>query len=86
MHDVSDTTNIATGNTFELETPTGKKIIEVNMPPIEPVNAIKMELESLADSVQNNTPLRVSIGDGLRALEVADLIIGKIGESGNIKV
>jgi len=81
MHDVSDATMNPIGNTFELETPTGKKIIEVSMPPIEPVNAIKMELESLADSIENNTPLRVSIGDGLKALEVADLIIEKIGKS-----
>jgi len=81
MHDVSDTTIPTVGNTFELDTPSGKKMIEVSMPPIEPVNAIKMELESLADSIQNNKPLRVSIGDGLRALEVADLIIEKIANS-----
>lgn len=78
MYDQSDTTAPTKGNIFELETPKGKKIIEVNMPPIEQVNAIKMELESLAESIVQNKSLRVSIEDGFKALEVAYMIIDEI--------
>ena len=78
MHDQVDTTNTESNNFLELETPSGKKQIEISMPPIEPVNAIKMELESFAKAIQNNQSPKVPIEDGLRALEVAELIKIKI--------
>ncbi len=75
LHDQVDTTANPERNIFELDTPSGKKAIEITMPKIEPVNAIKMELESLADSISNNQPSKVSIDDGLKALELAYQII-----------
>ena len=77
MHDKNNPSLTKKHNTFELDTPSGKKIIEVNMPKIEPINAIRMELESLADSIALDQPLKVSIQDGLNALEVAYQIIEK---------
>ena len=65
---------------FELETSQGKKYIHVDMPKTESVNAIKMELESLADSIHNNTLPKVSIEDGYKALRVAGEIINLIEE------
>jgi len=62
-------------NVFPLETDRGTKWIQVEMPTIEPVNAIKMELESLAHSIQHDTTPKVPIEDGYRALEVAYQII-----------
>ena len=59
------------GQTMELETPNGTRIIHMDMPNIEPVNAIKMELESLAESILEDVEPRVSIQDGFKALKLA---------------
>lgn len=66
------------GQSMELETPNGKKIIHMDMPVIEPINAIKMELESLADSILQDTKPTVSIEDGYKALELAYQILDDI--------
>lgn len=63
---------------LELNTPTGEKLIHLHQPPIEPVNAIKMELETFATSILNNSKPIVSIEDGYRALKIAEEIIAKI--------
>jgi predicted dehydrogenase len=63
---------------FELETPNGIKTIAVANPEIEPVNAIKLELQSFVNSIVNNTPVAVSEIDGLLALQVAHQILAKI--------
>jgi len=67
----------------------GSKQIYFENPTILPTNAIKMELETFADSIiSNSTPL-VSIDDGYKALDVAYKIIEKmkatsgIGEQGS---
>lgn len=66
------------GQSMELETPNGKKVIHMDMPVIEPTNAIKMELESLADSILEDTKPTVSIEDGYKALELAYQILNDI--------
>lgn len=68
------------GNTLELDTPKGKKQIHLSMPAIEPVNAIKMELESLAESILKGERPKVDIQDGFEALEVAHRIAGDIDQ------
>lgn len=56
----------------------GSKQIYFENPSILPTNAIKMELETFADSIiSNSTPL-VSIDDGYKALDVAYKIIEKM--------
>ena len=73
----------STDNLLELETPHGKKFIHLSMPQIEPVNAIKMELEAFAESiVQNKRPI-VSIEDGYEALKLAHQIIDEMGRRQN---
>lgn len=73
----------STDNLLELETPHGKKFIHLSMPQIEPVNAIKMELEAFAESiVQNKRPV-VSIEDGYEALKLAHQIIDEMGRRQN---
>ncbi len=59
------------GQHFELTTPQGKKIIHLDMPAIESVNAIKMELETFAQSIAAGQSPIVSGEDGYKALEVA---------------
>ncbi len=49
----------------------GMKQIFFDNPKVEESNAIKMELESFADSIINNKPTAITAEDGFRALEVA---------------
>lgn len=66
---------------FDIETNRGKKTIALYTPKIEDRNAIKLELESFRDAIFNNTNTVVSEVDGYRAMEVAHLILEKIGKN-----
>ena len=70
----ADATIPENGQQFPLETPKGPRIIHVDQPDSGPINAIQMELESLADSINQGKPAAVSIEDGYRALELAHRI------------
>jgi len=65
-------------NFFELETNRGTKLLSVEMPKTEEVNAIQLELKSFADCILNDTKPTVPIEDGYRALKVAHAIIAQI--------
>lgn len=67
--------------TFDIETNNGKKTIALYAPKIVDNNAIKMELESFRDAIINKTNTIVSEVDGYRAMEVAHLILDKIGKN-----
>jgi predicted dehydrogenase len=64
-----------------LETARGTKWVDIKMPEPVAVNAIQMELETFADSILQNSDIRVTIEDGYRALKVAHQIIEEIGDS-----
>ncbi|NCI50869.1 Gfo/Idh/MocA family oxidoreductase [Sediminibacterium roseum] len=66
---------------FDIETKDGKKTIAIANPSIQPLNAIKLELESFVDSIVNNKPTVVSELDGFLALEVAHKILEKISNT-----
>ncbi len=66
---------------FDIETPNGKKTIAIANPIIEPLNAIKLELESFVDAIINNKPTVVSEIDGYLAMEVAHQILDKINNT-----
>lgn len=55
-----------------------KKQIYFENPSIEENNAIKDELKSFADAINNNTEPIVTIEDGFRALEAANMILEKM--------
>ncbi len=55
-----------------------KKQIYFENPSVEENNAIKDELKSFADAINNNTQPIVTIEDGYHALEVAHLILEKM--------
>ncbi len=59
---------------FELPTADGTRYITVDMPQIEPVNAIRLELELFAQSIVEDRTPPVPIEDGLRAMEVVEMI------------
>ncbi len=68
------------GNQLELHTEEGVKLVHLEMLETEAVNAIKMELESFADCIQQDIRPIVSIEDGYKALKVAHQIIEQIEE------
>jgi len=78
LYDEKDVEEAKKEMLMELPTAKGKKFLDVAMPDIEPVNAIKLELETFAESILNDTEPRVSIKDGYQALELAHQIIEKI--------
>ncbi len=55
-----------------------KKQILFEQPEIQPSNAIKDELNSLAESIQYNRPTVVSLSDGIAALRVATQILDEM--------
>lgn len=63
---------------LELGNGKGAKQIFFENPTILPTNAIKMELETFADSINDDTTPVVSIDDGYKALDVAYRIIEKM--------
>lgn len=65
---------------LELPTAKGNKFLDIKMPDIEPVNAIKMELETFGESILQNREPKVPIEDGYQALELAHRIIAQIEE------
>jgi predicted dehydrogenase len=66
---------------FDIDTPNGKKTIAIANPEIQPLNAIKLELEAFVDSIVNNKPTVVSEIDGFLAMEVAHQILEKISNT-----
>ncbi|MEO7768226.1 MAG: Gfo/Idh/MocA family oxidoreductase [Ferruginibacter sp.] len=65
--------------TFDIETNNGKKTIAIASPAIEDGNAIKLELAAFANAIIKNIDPPVTVLDGFRAMEVAHLILEKIG-------
>ena len=65
--------------TFDIDTPSGNKTIAIINPAIQPVNAIKEELQSFINSITHNENTVVNEIDGLLAMEVAHSILDKIG-------
>jgi predicted dehydrogenase len=59
----------------------GKKEILFEKPTIAETNAIRDELESFAQAINNGTSPVVTLKDGARALDVALLILEKMGQS-----
>ncbi len=74
----------ADANLMEMDTNRGSKLLHAYAPPIEPVNAIKMELESFAQSIINDQTPRVPIEDGYKALLLAHDIIREIEKRASV--
>ncbi len=69
------------GRQFPLETPKGPRVIHVDQPDSGPINAIQMELESLAKSIVAGRPAEVTIEDGYKALALAHRISEAVEEA-----
>jgi len=64
----------------ELGSGARKKKIVYEQPEVKEVNALKHELGLFVNAVRTNTPPLVSGEDGMRALEVANIIMQKISQ------
>lgn len=68
-----------TGIAFPIDLGNGQhKMLGIDMPIVEPTNAIRQELFDFADAINNNKPVTVSVHDGYQALEVAHQILAKM--------
>ncbi len=67
--------------TFDIDTNHGKKTIAIAAPVVKESNAIKMELQSFVNAINNNKTTVVTEVDGFRAMEVAHLILDKINRN-----
>jgi len=63
---------------FDVDMPSGNKTLAIINPPVQPVNAIKEELQSFANAIAGNKNTVVNEIDGLMAMEVAHRILEKI--------
>jgi len=66
---------------FDIETTSGTKTIAIAAPVIKEANAIRLELESFVDAIENNRRTLVDEVDGYRAMEVAHQILDKISHA-----
>lgn len=72
-------------NLMELETSTGKKYLEFEMPESSAINAIKTELKLFAESIIQNKETSVPLYDGVIALELAHDILAEIEKNRKIQ-
>ena len=56
---------------FLIDTHKGLRKLDMQLPTIQPVNAIQMELETFHECIVNNTKPYVSLEDGVKALDLA---------------
>lgn len=66
---------------FELETPKGNKWITMETPSLEPINAIRLELETFANTIREGKRSTVPLEDGLKALELAYHILHQVDQN-----
>jgi predicted dehydrogenase len=71
LYDIEEKESLGDMPVMELETAKGRKLIQMEMPEIKPVNAIEMELATFTESILNNTTPIVTLEDGYRALKLA---------------
>ncbi len=68
-------------NMFELETARGSKTVQIEMPEVEPVNAIEMELSSFAKAIESGDAPEVGLDEAHAALELAFRISKEIDKN-----
>ncbi len=74
-----DTAEDKNAFTFDIETPGGgSRRIAIANPQVPEVNAIKLELQEFVSCIENNKRPVVNEIDGLRAMEVAHIILQKM--------
>lgn len=78
LYDEKDITPENAAKMLQLDTNDGTKYIAITAPNSEEINAIKTELSSFANSIQQDTKPVVTIEDGYKALRLAHDILQEI--------
>lgn len=78
LHDPQSGDLPDTDNLIALETPMGKKWLELRIPNSPAVNAIQRELETFYESIVHDREPVVPVSDGFAALELAHRILAEI--------
>lgn len=71
LHDVNEKENLGDSPVLEIETQKGRKLIKMDNPKVEPVNAIQLELHTFVESILENKTPKVTLEDGYKALDLA---------------
>ena len=71
LYDIEARESLGDMAVMEIETQKGRKLIQMELPDVQPVNAIEMELTTFADSILNDTTPKVTLEDGYAALQLA---------------
>ncbi|MFT5832831.1 MAG: putative dehydrogenase [Cognaticolwellia sp.] len=78
LYDISEKENLGDKPVIEIDTEKGKKLLQMEIPEIKPVNSIEMELATFTESIINDTVPKVTLEDGYRALALAYEISAQI--------
>lgn len=68
------------GQFFELDTPTGKRLLTIDQPTVQPIDAIEAEWEAFGRSILEGAPPAVGLEEGCRALQLAYAIMEQIDQ------
>ncbi len=71
LHDVNEKDKLGDSPLLEIDTQKGRKLIKMDMPKVEPVNAIQLELDTFVECILNNKTPKVTLEDGYKALNLA---------------
>lgn len=78
LHDFAEVDNKAAENWVTIETKNGTKLIEIEIPEVEPVNSIQLELESFYEAIRSDTPEKVTLQEAFEALKLAHEIVSRL--------
>jgi predicted dehydrogenase len=73
----------ASGMSFPIGVGESSRFLQYEKAPVQAVNAIRMELECFAESILHGAPVKVSLADGVAALEVAQQVAEEIDRTVN---
>lgn len=78
LFDDGDPATAGMDNLIEMPTPKGNRLIHIDMPRIEDVNAIEQEFKDFYRSIREDSKPKVAISEGYKALKLAYAIMDKI--------
>lgn len=78
LHDLDETNNKADDNWVKIETKNGTKFLEIEIPEVETINSIQLELESFYEAICNETREKVTLEEAFNALKLAHEIVSRL--------
>lgn len=78
LHDLESVDNKAAENWVNIETKNGTKLIEIEIPEVQAVNSIQLELESFYEAIISDTKEKVTLEEAYAALNLAYEIVNRL--------